>query len=408
MKTLSERAQFYRQRFGGKLAVALKHPPAKALRISIVIPAYAEKLDATLASLGRCALEDSRTFEVILVLNHSDQADAEVKRLHAQQAEELQNQYLANGLKVQVIEAFDLPKKHAGVGLARKIGMDEALYRFAEVEHDGLVVCLDGDCEVPPNYLAVLADYEKRDINGLSLHFEHRLDQLSETERERIIAYENWLRYYIQALRWAGYPHAFHTIGSSMAVRASAYAKIGGMNRRKAGEDFYFLHKLIPQGSFVDCTELTVYPSARISERVPFGTGRAMLEMESGRKAFESVYHPQIFRELKALLVLQEGIFRGKGEEWPGAIYGYFKQQDWLSELTALKKRSRDQQQLMRNFSHWFDGFKVLKLVHHLRDEVYGLKPAMAAAKELLAIEAGTAGELLQGLRRLDKAALKR
>ncbi len=48
-----------------------------------------------------------------------------------------------------------------------------------------------------------------------------------------------------------GVSHAYHTIGSSMAVRCSAYAKIGGMNRRKAGEDFIFYTNLYPRVDFL-------------------------------------------------------------------------------------------------------------------------------------------------------------
>src|SRR4029434_9989987 len=101
-----------------------------------------------------------------------------------------------------------------------------------------------------------------------------------------IAAYELHLRYYLQALRTAGFPHGYHTIGSSMAVRARTYMEQGGMNRRQAGEDFYFLHKLIPLGGFTELNSTTVYPLPRPSNRVPFGTGRAVSEwlIQTGNK----------------------------------------------------------------------------------------------------------------------------
>ena len=84
---------------------------------------------------------------------------------------------------------------------------------------------------------------------GCSIYFEHPLHgPLEPKVYEAIAAYELHLRYYVQALRYAAFPYAHHTIGSSMAVRADAYAKQGGMNKRQAGEDFYFLHKIIPLG----------------------------------------------------------------------------------------------------------------------------------------------------------------
>ena len=61
-----------------------------------------------------------------------------------------------------------------------------------------------------------------------------------------------------------------------MAVRAHAYARQGGMNRRQAGEDFYFMQKLVDGEQVENIAEATVFPSARLSHRVPFGTGKAL------------------------------------------------------------------------------------------------------------------------------------
>ncbi len=35
-------------------------------------------------------------------------------------------------------------------------------------------------------------------------------------------------------------------VGSALAVKALQYVKAGGMNRKQAGEDFYFVQKLVP------------------------------------------------------------------------------------------------------------------------------------------------------------------
>src|SRR5439155_23761617 len=69
-----------------------------------------------------------------------------------------------------------------------------------------------------------------------------------------------------------------------MAVGADSYRNQGGMNKRKAGEDFYFLHKVIPLGGFTDLTGTTVIPSARPSDRVPVGTGKAVRSFLEGQE----------------------------------------------------------------------------------------------------------------------------
>src|SRR5690606_11992981 len=115
--------------------------------------------------------------------------------------------------------------------------------------------------------------------------------------------YEIHLRYFIGMQRWAGFPHAFQTVGSSMAVRARIYCQIGGMNTRQAGEDFYFLHKIIERGKFSDLNTTTVYPSPRISDRVPFGTGQSMKE-QLILNAKLTTYHPVAFMHFKRFIEL--------------------------------------------------------------------------------------------------------
>jgi hypothetical protein len=137
-----------------------------------------------------------------------------------------------------------------------------------------VIACFDADCTCDPNYLAATENFfqSQPSAPGASIYFEHPLDG---ENREPIALYELHLRYYVEALRYAGFPHAYHTIGSSMAARADPYFKQGGMNKRKAGEDFYFLHKIIPLGGFGEINDTRVIPSPRASHRVPFGTGRA-------------------------------------------------------------------------------------------------------------------------------------
>jgi len=61
-------------------------------------------------------------------------------------------------------------------------------------------------------------------------------------------------------LQQAGSPYAYHTIGSAFACRAEAYIAAGGMNRRHAAEDFYFLQQLAKcmQDENIDVTALLV------------------------------------------------------------------------------------------------------------------------------------------------------
>jgi hypothetical protein len=58
---------------------------------------------------------------------------------------------------VQRIYAHALPQKWAGVGWARKIGMDEAVKQInANNYPDGLIISFDADSIVLPNYFQAI------------------------------------------------------------------------------------------------------------------------------------------------------------------------------------------------------------------------------------------------------------
>jgi hypothetical protein len=80
-------------------------------------------------------------------------------------------------------------------------------------------------------------------MDAASIYFEHPTPEIYFDKKiiQSIISYELHLRYYIQKQKFIGLPYACHTVGSSMAVKASSYCKYGGKNTRKAGQDFYFL-----------------------------------------------------------------------------------------------------------------------------------------------------------------------
>ena len=68
-----------------------------------------------------------------------------------------------------------------------------------------------------------------------------------------------------------------------------------------AGEDFYLLQQLSKTGCKISMIEKAfVYPSDRHSERVPFGTGKAVGDIiENGNW---QTYHPNCYRDLALML----------------------------------------------------------------------------------------------------------
>lgn len=401
--------------------IRLAENPEPGVSQIIVIPCFNEPdILSTLQALNKCVPAKGKV-EVILVVNAAENSSSEVfvqnentfRQIISWQEKE------KPAFRTFVLRDEDLPPKHAGVGLARKIGMDEAAWRFEMIGNKkGVIVCLDADSTVAPNYLNAIEDYFNQypSTKAASIYFEHPLNVEDRILREGIISYELHLRYYRQALKLAAYPYHYHTIGSSMCVRSDVYQNAGGMNRRKAGEDFYFLHKIMPLGNFGEINTTAVYPSARISERVPFGTGRAMKEWRDGEKKFRT-YNFKIFEELKTFVAKIPFLFRMNEREisvvlndLPASISAYLTTKEFLSKVEEVNAHTSTRAAFVHRFLKWFDGFNVLKYVHHARDNFYpdsALENAASKLLEQMGKPSPPQGErLLDAYRKLDKSGL--
>jgi glycosyltransferase involved in cell wall biosynthesis len=398
--------------------------PLPGLGMVIVIPCHNEpQLLKTLNSLAACTLPKCNV-EVIVVINAAENSSKEILKENTFTEVELERWIIKNesaALRYFYITNNALPAKDAGVGLARKIGMDEAVRRFyACGNENGVIVCLDSDCTVENNYLSSLEHHFllHPETTGCSVYFEHPLEGTEFVPQvyEGIIRYELFLRYYNCGLRFSGYPFAWHTIGSSMAVRTKIYQQQGGMNKRKAGEDFYFLTKLFPLGGFTELNDTTVFPSPRPSERVPFGTGKAINKwLQEGTNNLPT-YHPKTFTDLAELVQLVPELYtapvdtiRLKIQHLSPALLAFLADNELENKLTEINGNVKSKEQFVNRFYRWFGNFMVLKFVHFARDNYYGQQSIETAAKALLEnagiefSETITAKELLLLYRELER-----
>ncbi|MDA1274400.1 MAG: glycosyltransferase family A protein [Verrucomicrobia bacterium] len=413
----------YFERFG-YCKRQIERPAHPELGTIVVIPCHDEPdLITCLNSLWECR-RPSRAVEVIVVLNSSIDSSPEVMAQNRKTLADF-SAWVENRIEPRfqshVVHFPELPQKHAGVGLARKIGMDEAVRRLADVgRSNGIVACFDADCTCDPDYLAAIESCFQEHANapGCSVYFEHPLDGPLDAEVYRAVAtYELHLRYYVQALRYSGFPHAYHTVGSSMAVRAGAYRKQGGMNRRKAGEDFYFLQKIIPLGGFRDLTTTRVIPSPRPSRRVPFGTGKAVRDYLECKTC--PTYPLEAFLDLKQLFAALSDLYRSKDSNTfliqnslPRSVSEFLKGSDFVVAADEILRNTASERAFLKRFFHWFNGFQAMKFIHFARDHFYGPGTAEADPASLLpqlfpvgasAPRAQTVKELLAVYRMLDR-----
>lgn len=378
----------------------------------VVIPVFNEKhlIDALNSLISSSLPPDD--VEVIIVINQAENCSNEISQQNNLTFKDT-SRWIANNKKEEIqffVNHISLPKKHAGVGLARKAGMDEATRRFELIGNEkGIILCFDADCVCAPNFLSEIHNsFLQKDLKGASIYYEHLTDNLSDLEKEGILQYELHLRHYVNGLRKAGYPYAFHTVGSSMAVRVDIYKKAGGMNRRKAGEDFHFLHKVIPFGNFEEITTTAVYPSPRISNRVPFGTGKAMDDWISNSKSTFYSYHPSIFNDISELLKTVPLLYKNDDiseitKNLTPEIRAYLELENFSSIVIAINKQSSHLDTFIHRWFSWLNGLKVLHLAHYLRDNKYESIPICTAVDASVKNEESTTLQLLKKYRKLDK-----
>ncbi len=349
---------------------------ASGVDAAIVIPALAEAetLPATLQSLAFNDPELLQRTLVIVVVNQRPDASSTL-RLNNENTLTWLVSRSSLPLQLAWIDAaspgLELPTGQ-GVGLARKIGFDAALLRL-NWNNEPFLISLDADTLVDSDYLTALySHFATARAAGAVLPFRHQVGT-DFGEEEAIRAYELYLRSYQFGLQQAGSPYAYQSIGSAFACRAQGYIGAGGMNRRLAGEDFYFLQQLNKVGGVASLQGTVVHPAPRCSVRVPFGTGRVVAQYQQGKTP---AYR---FIDTQAFVVLQEWLNLVNVQ--PDATAGdlllrvhqlspeleNFLEDRGFSTLWALVQRNHTGHgQRLRAFHHWFDALRTRQLLTRL------------------------------------------
>jgi hypothetical protein len=381
------------------------------MQVVIVVPAICEfenlpKLIQSLSQNDKSLLEK---ILVIIVVNNSNSTHDEIINDNKQSIEfvrqlidgnavhKLSDDIIKSGLRIGLVDASsegrELNEKLSGVGLARKIGMDLSLTVFDySLPGKKIIVSLDADCLVDKNYIQeIVNSFETKNISVANIEFEH-IHPDKNVSRTGIISYEIFLRHYVAGLLFAKSPFAFHTVGSTVVCDYEAYISAGGMNTKKAAEDFYFLQKLAKRYKIERLFSTRVKPSSRKSWRVPFGTGRTMMDLSSNKKEIQ-VYDPKVYLILKKWLELfysdlslsSELLFKEAKRIHPellNFLLGRKFEQDW----DKILENSKSVRQLDYQRKNLFDAFETLKLIHYLRDKSFPMIGIESGVKKLFQI----------------------
>jgi hypothetical protein len=255
-----------------------------------------------------------------------------------------------------------------GVGEARKIGSDLAMHLIEEgIIRSSWIHSTDADAILPNGY------FEASEIvapkNSFMLYpFRHTGMSLESS------LYEFSILWYAFGTNTANSAYGYPSIGSAIACRAEAYAKVRGWPKRAAGEDFYFLNKLRKVGDYRYAACAPIQLSSRESDRVPFGTGPGIKKITAMPNPIHDYkfYHPGCFLALRNFLEQLRNCQHNFKLDQP---FGNDLEHRFIIESGLANHILAKQGQTAAVFSKfiddWFDGFRTLKFIHFMRDHQF-------------------------------------
>ncbi len=361
-------AEFYSKRYSVNPKI-FDDSPRSDTGIIVVIPCYDDEfIFETLASLNSAQKPDC-SVEVIVVVNSAEDTPSQIiaknRKIYSDLCKKA-NDFSNFTLKPHIIE--NVPRKIAGVGNARKIGMDEAVKRFGELEKsNGIIVSLDADCLVDSEYFSQIYNTftkNHKSVKACTLQFQHDFD-----EKKYPIAdinacrrYELYLRYFRLAQKISRIPNCLHTIGSCFAVTADSYAQMGGMSRRQAGEDFYFLQKQAQLANVAGIQKPIVFPSPKISTRVPFGTGQAVKKIVETDTC--KVYNFDLFLLLKGFYSKFYDLYSDNNQTIPNEILTFVGEEKFASIVDECRQNTSNAKSFEKRMFAKFDVFFMIRFLN--------------------------------------------
>mgnify|MGYP003290913025 CR=1 FL=1 len=279
------------------------------------------------------------------------------------------------GLEVNVIDKSSKGHgwvgKDYGVGWARKYLFECIL---SECQPCDIIVSLDADTRIQPNYIQTLVENLEHHphIPAIAVPYYHPLSGIEAQDRA-LLRYEMYMRNYAINLMHIQSPYGFTAIGSAIAMRAKALRKIGGITPLKSGEDFYLVQKFRKMAPIGNYNEEIVYPAARLSDRVVFGTGPAIIKGTQGEWSSYPIYSHQLFEPISEAYSLIPELFQK--EAHCEFIDSLNKKQNEEDAWHTIRQNTKDLVHFELAFHEKADGLRILQFLRQkhkkspIRDE---------------------------------------
>ena len=385
-RRIAEGSAQYRERYAEPESGLVALCP-DSFDLVMVVPVCAES--ATFVDGYRAAAQGAGRLLVIAVVNGRAGADDSVHTRNAECVRRLSSRFslqkLGPGgwlgddasmslLLIDRCTPTRLLPSRQGVGLARKIGADVALELIARgrVRHPFFAMT-DADTRLPGDYFKRIVDLEP-DCSAALFPFWHEPSGEGDVDRATAL-YEIRLRYLQRGLQWASSPYAFHSIGSTVVVHALSYAHVRGVPKRQAAEDFYLLNKLSKLRPLARLRGVPLQIRSRVSSRVPFGTGAETTKLSRG--GILELYHPDCFAAVQEVVFGLRRLSESPSMSEASLVARLSPPvQEFLESHGAPRAWQRVTEHApnpamrLHRLHDWFDGFRTLKLIHHVRDQM--------------------------------------
>lgn len=335
------------------------------LYIAIPLLNELENLDSIFSNLQA---QTFKNFTLLLCVNQPDkwwstEDKIEICENNTKSIEYINNK--ANELSFPIIlidkssKGNGWTEKKLGVGWARKTLMDN----IAEIANDeDIIISLDADTMFKSQYFSNIVKFfeDNKNFDLVSVPYFHPLNNDNKANRA-ILRYEIYMRQYFLNLIRIKSPYAFSALGSAIAFRQKGIKKIGGFTPKKSGEDFYFIQKMIKYKPISNWVDDNVYPAARFSDRVAFGTGPAMIRGNNGDWDSYPNYPSSLFDKIKGFYDLIPKLY-SQNIETP--IDSFWENEDKKDAIfQKLRNNNKDLKHFTKAVHDYFDGLRILQFL---------------------------------------------
>ena len=332
--------------------------------ISIAIPLMDEL--ENLSRLVECQQKQSfHNFDVYVCVNQPESWWDDETKFQVCQNNQATIQFLqaVDFLKTVIIDRSSRGKgwddKHRGVGYARKALFDRILQTAPD---DDIIVSLDGDTDFGEDYFASVVEQfaQNPDLSAIAVPYYHPLSGNETTDRS-LLRYEIYMRHYLINMLQIGNPYAFTALGSAMAFTAGAYRRCGGITPLQGGEDFYLMQKLCKTGKVSVYNPERVLPQGRISARVPFGTGPAVMKTVAEQDVSYPFYATASFQKVRQTYEAFPALYE-KDFETP--MTAFLQNQLKIDDIWGpLRKNFKTEELFVKACAERVDGLRILQFL---------------------------------------------